>query len=68
MLLAIVGDRLLRLGDACAQPLDLLLQPVGRRNRRLALGILLQLDESVRNRVCDFGRERQDSAPRTPRR
>ena len=54
---AIVGDRLLRLGHAPAQALDLLLQPGGRRDRRFALRVLLQLDEGVRHRVRHFGGE-----------
>ncbi len=54
---AVIGDRLLGVRDAPAQLFDLLLQPFGRLQRRLALGVLLQLDEGVGDRVGDVGGE-----------
>ena len=54
---AVVGDRLLGIRHAPAQPLDLLLQPFGRGDRRLPLGVLLQLDEGVGDGVRDLRRK-----------
>ena len=54
---AVIRDRLLGLGHIFAQPVDLLLQPQGRRDRRFALSVLLQRYEGFRDAVGDLCRK-----------